>query len=205
MIAQAMSLPMRMMLTLLALLTIEVAATATSGSGVQALQFVHVSDVHLDEYSQPDAYSPAQFCRNPKFMPKPDRVARTWRRLQADGVVPAGAAPLFVRLADAASAKADDTNADDTDSLDVSPDADALALELARTDELLAAAAPPLASAPAHARFHKPFGWQLCDSYPASVAALINDAASVAPNPDFVVLTGDWCERTAPRSPLMYF
>jgi hypothetical protein len=37
-----------------------------------------------------------------------------------------------------------------------------------------------------------PFGWQLCDSKPAMVDALLADAAKVAGTPDFVLLTGDW-------------
>jgi hypothetical protein len=40
--------------------------------------------------------------------------------------------------------------------------------------------------------FNVPFGWQLCDSKPAMVDALLADAAKVAGSPDFVLLTGDW-------------
>ena len=143
-------------------------------------------------------------------MPHADVVTSTWRRLQEDGHVPAGLEPLFVRAAHAQLAQANATATA------------ALAAELQRTEALLAAAVParvaagstrPPAPAPAPApapkpspapaptpaptpeppvRFHKPFGWQLCDAYPASVAALFADAAQELPNPDFVVLTGDW-------------
>jgi hypothetical protein len=46
--------------------------------------------------------------------------------------------------------------------------------------------------------YNVPFGWQLCDSKPAMVDALLADAANVAGTPDFVVLTGDWAAHMQP-------
>lgn len=114
--------------------------------------------MHLDIYSQPDKFSPAQFCRDPKFMPSFEAMARTWSFLQADGHVPSATPPFLSENASQAVQTID----------------------------------AALRSAGGQDRYEKPFGWQLCDAYPASVSSLLLSAAKTVASPAFVVLTGDW-------------
>lgn len=140
---------------------------AGAGAGTVGT-YVHISDMHLDLFSDPTQYSPAQFCRNAKFMPHDDDVdeheaqayelsavaQRQWARLVEDGI-----------------AKHDRV------------------FSAAHRSNGTRAAAALNGNLPA-----APFGWQLCDSKPLMVDGLLADAAAytAASAPDFVVMTGDW-------------
>jgi hypothetical protein len=135
--------------------------------------YIHISDMHLDLFSEPSKYSPAQFCRNPKFMPH--AAAGSSSSSDDDDVAGRSLSERAQRqwqsLVDLGVAKHDR-------SFSAAHRGDASALNAALNAQL-----PPA-----------PFGWQLCDSKPVMVDGLLADAAAFTASdaPDFLVMTGDW-------------